>query len=100
MLAPVVPHATQAMWRGLGHATLLVDERWPEADAAALVQDTIEIVVQVNGKLRARVAVAAGADEAVAREAALADPGVAKFVAGQTVRKLIYVPGKLVNVVV
>jgi leucyl-tRNA synthetase len=100
MLAPIVPHAAQAMWRELGHATLLVDERWPEADAAALVQDTIEIVVQVNGKLRARVAVAAGADEAVAREAALADPGVAKFVAGQTVRKLIYVPGKLVNVVV
>ena len=81
-------------------ATLVVDERWPQADAAALVQDTIELVVQVNGKLRARVAVAADADEAVAREAALADPGVAKFVAGQPVRKLIFVPGKLVNVVV
>ncbi len=69
-------------------------------DPAALVQDTIEIVVQVNGKLRARIAVPAGADEALVREAALADPGVAKFVAGQPVRKLIYVPGKLVNVVV
>ena len=56
MLSPIVPHATQAMWRALGHATLLVDERWPEADAAALVQDTVEIVVQVNGKLRARIA--------------------------------------------
>jgi len=100
MLSPIVPHAAQAMWRALGHASLAVDERWPQADPAALVQDTIEIVVQVNGKLRARVAVAAGADEAVAREAALADPGVAKFVAGQPVRKLIYVPGKLVNVVV
>jgi leucyl-tRNA synthetase len=100
MLAPFVPHAAQAMWRALGHATLVVDEPWPEADAAALVQDTVEIVVQVNGRLRARVPVPAGADEAVAREAALADPGVAKFVAGQPVRKLIYVPGKLVNVVV
>jgi leucyl-tRNA synthetase len=100
MLSPFVPHAAQAMWRALGHATLLVDERWPEADASALVQDTVEIVVQVNGRLRARIAVAAGADETVAREAALADPGVAKFVAGQPVRKLIYVPGKLVNVVV
>jgi leucyl-tRNA synthetase len=100
MLSPVVPHAAQAMWRALGHASLVVDERWPEVDAAALVQDTVEIVVQVNGKLRARIAVAAGADETVAREAALADPGVAKFVAGQPVRKLIYVPGKLVNVVV
>jgi len=100
MLSPFVPHAAQALWRALGHASAIVDERWPKADAAALAQDTIEIVVQVNGRLRARVQVAAGADEAIAREAALADPGVAKFVAGQPVRKLIYVPGKLVNVVV
>ncbi len=100
IMSPIVPHAAQAMWRALGHATLVVDERWPEADSSALLQDKVEIVVQVNGKLRARVQVSAGADEAVAREAALADPGVAKFVAGQTVRKLIYVPGKLVNVVV
>jgi leucyl-tRNA synthetase len=100
VLSPVIPHAAQAMWRGLGHATLVVDERWPQHDPAALVQETVEIVVQVNGRLRARIAVAAGADEAIAREAALADPGVAKFVAGQPVRKLIYVPGKLVNVVV
>ncbi len=99
MLSPIVPHATQAMWRALGHASLLVDERWPQADEAALVQDTREIVVQVNGRLRGRIAVAAGADEAAVREAALADPGVARFVAGQPVRKLIYVPGKLVNVV-
>ncbi|MGH8198710.1 MAG: leucine--tRNA ligase [Steroidobacteraceae bacterium] len=100
MLSPFVPHAAQALWRALGHASAIVDERWPTADAAALVQDTIEIVVQVNGRLRARVQVAAGANEAIARAAALADPGVAKFVAGQPVRKLIYVPGKLVNVVV
>ncbi len=99
VLSPVVPHAAQAMWRALGHATLLVDERWPEADASALVKETVEIVVQVNGKLRGRVQVPASADEAAAGEAALADPGVAKFVAGQPVRKLIYVPGKLVNVV-
>ena len=56
--------------------------------------------MQVNGKLRGRVPVPAGADEAIAREAALANPGVAKFVAGQTVRKLVYVPGKLINVVI
>jgi leucyl-tRNA synthetase len=100
VLSPIVPHATQAMWRALGHSTLVIDERWPEPDAAALVKDTVEIVVQVNGRLRARIALAAGADEQVAREAALADPGVAKFVAGQPVRKLVYVPGKLLNVVV
>jgi len=100
MLSPFVPHAAHAMWRALGHATMIVDEAWPRPDPAALEQATVEIVVQVNGKLRARVQLAAGADEAAAREAALADPGVARFVAGQTVRKLIYVPGKLVNVVV
>jgi leucyl-tRNA synthetase len=100
MLSPLVPHAADALWRALGHATAVVDARWPQADAAALVQETIEIVVQVNGKLRARVPVPAGADEALASKAALADPVVAKFVAGQPVRKLIYVPGKLVNVVV
>jgi leucyl-tRNA synthetase len=95
-----VPHAAHALWQALGHATAVVDERWPAVDPAALAQDTVEIVVQVNGRLRARVQVAAGADEATAREAALADPGVSKFVAGQTVRKFVYVPGKLVNVVV
>ena len=100
MLAPVIPHATQAMWRALGHATLLVDERWPAPDAAALAKDTIEIVGQVNGRLRARISVPADADESTVRERVLADPGVAKFVAGQPVRKFIYVPGKLVNVVV
>jgi leucyl-tRNA synthetase len=88
------------MWRELGHPTLVVDERWPAPDAAALVQDTIEIVVQVNGKLRARISIPRRADESVAREPRSADPGVAKFVAGQPVRKLIYVPGKLANVVV
>ena len=100
IMSPIVPHAAQAMWRALGHASLVVDERWPEADPAALVKDTAEIVVQVNGKLRGRVQVPVGADAAAAREAALADPAVAKFVAGQPVRKFVYVPGKLVNVVV
>jgi leucyl-tRNA synthetase len=100
MLSPFVPHAAHAMWRALGHESAIVDEAWPEPDARALALDTVEIVVQVNGKLRGRVPVPAGADEATARAAALADPGVARFVAGQPVRKLIYVPGKLVNVVI
>jgi leucyl-tRNA synthetase len=100
LLSPVIPHAAQAMWRALGHSTLVVDERWPVADASALVKDMIEIVAQVNGRLRARIAVPAAADESTVRERTLADPGVAKFVAGQPVRKFIYVPGKLVNVVV
>ncbi len=100
MLSPFVPHAAHAMWQALGHASAVVDERWPVTDMAALAQDTVVIVVQVNGRLRARVSLPADADEAAAREAALANPAVAKFVAGQPVRKLIYVPGKLVNVVI
>jgi leucyl-tRNA synthetase len=100
MLSPIIPHATQAMWQALGHSTLLVDERWPAVDQAALARDTIEIGAQVNGRLRARVFVPVSADESDVRERVLADPAVAKFVAGQPVRKFIYVPGKLANVVV
>jgi len=99
MLSPVVPHATAALWRELGHATAVVDESWPEPDAQALTLDTVEIVVQVNGRLRARVPVPAGADEATAREAALADATVARFIGDNPIRFVKYVPGKLVNVV-
>jgi leucyl-tRNA synthetase len=99
-LAPIVPHVTHALWLALGHTTALVDERWPEVDASALSQATQEIVVQVNGKLRGRIAVPVGADEATVRAAALADPHVQKFIAGAAVRKIIVVPGKLVSLVV
>jgi leucyl-tRNA synthetase len=100
VLSPVVPHACHALWRELGHATHLVDERWPEPDPRALVRASVEVVVQVNGKLRGRVTVPAGADEATVREAALADPNVQRFMEGKPVRKFVYVPGKLANVVV
>jgi leucyl-tRNA synthetase len=88
------------LWRELGHRTALIDEPWPAADTAALAQSTIGIVVQVNGKLRARISVAAGADDETVREAALADPKVRKFVDAAVIRKVIVVPGKLVNIVV
>jgi leucyl-tRNA synthetase len=78
----------------------VVDERWPDADTSALERETIEVVVQVNGKLRGRVTVAAGADEGAVREAALADANVRRFMEGKPVRKFVYVPGKLANVVV
>ena len=99
-LQPVVPHACHALWRELGHERAVVDERWPEVDSAALARDSIEVVVQVNGKLRGRVTVPADADEAQVREAALADANVQKFMEGKPVRKFVYVPGKLANVVV
>jgi leucyl-tRNA synthetase len=100
-LAPIVPHACHALWRELGHTGVaLIDERWPQVDESALARDSIEVVVQVNGKLRGRVTVAASADEATVREAALADEGVQKYVEGRPIRKFVYVRGKLVNVVV
>ena len=100
VLAPIVPHLSHALWQALGHERAVVDEPWPAVDAAALVQDTVELVVQVNGKLRGRIQVSAGADEALVREAALADEQVIRFVAGQPIRKVIVVPGKLINIVV
>ncbi len=98
-LSPIVPHICHELWGALGHARALIDERWPEPDAAALEQDSIELIVQVNGKLRGRVSVPVGIDEAGARAAALADADVKKFVATEP-RRVIYVPGKLVNIVV
>jgi leucyl-tRNA synthetase len=100
MLAPIVPHATHALWHALGHPDPLIDRAWPEPDPAALVQDSLEIVVQINGKLRGRVTVPASASEDAVRETALADPQVHKWVEGKAIRKVIVVKGKLVNVVV
>lgn len=99
-LSPIIPHVTHVLWRELGHRTALIDEPWPAVDAAALEQSAIELVVQVNGKLRARISVAADADEKTMREAALEDHNVRKFVGSAPVRKVIVVAGKLVNVVV
>jgi leucyl-tRNA synthetase len=98
-LSPVVPHIAHALWHALGHERAVIDERWPTTDPAALVQDAVELVVQVNGKVRSRIQVAVDAAEAAVREAALADPTVQRFVGAQTVRKVIVVPGKLVSVV-
>jgi leucyl-tRNA synthetase len=100
MLSPIVPHVCHALWHALGHTGAVIDQRWPAPDPEALVQDSIEIVVQVNGKLRGRVTVAATADEQAVRAAAIADPAVARWVEGRAIRKVVVVPGKLVNVVV
>src|SRR5215472_9237917 len=99
VLAPITPHVCHALWQALGHTNALVDERWPKPDPAALVQDTITLVVQVNGKLRGHITVAVGADEATVRAAALADETVRRFIGDKPVRRVIVVPGKLVNVV-
>jgi len=100
MLAPIVPHIGHALWHELGHREAVIDARWPEPDATALKQDKLEIVVQVNGKLRGRVSVPVQAPEEQVREIALADEAVARHVGGKAVKKVIVVPGKLVNIVV
>jgi leucyl-tRNA synthetase len=99
-LSPIVPHVCHTLWQALGHDTAMINERWPAPDPAALVQDAVEIVVQVNGKLRGHVSIPVQADETAAREAALADERVQKFVADKPLRKVIFVPGKLINLVV
>ena len=100
MLAPVVPHITHALWHALGSSAAIIDVPWPAVDAAALVRDDMEIVLQVNGKLRGRLRVAADAARDAIIAAAQADENVQRFVGDKAVRKTIYVPGKLVNIVV
>jgi leucyl-tRNA synthetase len=103
-LYPVAPHITHTLWNELAYAeqfgSEIIDAPWPQADEAALVMDEIELVVQVNGKLRASIRVPATADKAAIEQAAIGDANVQKFVAGQAVKRVIVVPGKLVNVVV
>jgi leucyl-tRNA synthetase len=100
MLSPIVPHACHRLWHVLGGTRAVVDEHWPAVDPTALVADTAEIVVQVNGKVRGRISVPAGASQDAVKAAALADADVLRHVAGKAVRRVIVVPGKLVNVVV
>jgi leucyl-tRNA synthetase len=100
MLSPIVPHVCHRLWRVLGHESVIVDEQWPAADANAAEADTLEIVVQVNGKLRARIQSPASASRQELEDAALGNENVRRFVADKDVRKVIVVPGKLVNVVV
>ena len=100
LLNPVVPHVSHALWQVLGHpASVLEDQHWPKADEAALVRDSLTLAVQVNGKLRGTIEVAAGASKEEAEKLALAHPNVAAFLEGQSVRKVIVVPGKIVNIV-
>jgi leucyl-tRNA synthetase len=98
-LSPIVPHICHVLWQALGHQEAVLDVRWPRPDDAALKQDNLEIVVQVNGKLRGRVSVPVQAGEDKVRELALADEAVARHVGDKPVKKVIVVPGKLVNIV-
>jgi leucyl-tRNA synthetase len=100
MLSPIVPHITHELWKALGHTNATVDCSWPTYDESALVKDTIELVVQVNGKLRGKVQLSANVDKETMEKEAMADANVQRYIDGKTVRKVIVVPGRLINIVV
>ncbi|CAK0739284.1 leucine--tRNA ligase [Gammaproteobacteria bacterium] len=100
LLAPIVPHITHVLWQVLGHTTSVIDAPWPEVDSAALVRAQIDLVVQVNGKVRGHIAVAPDAGSSDIEATAKVDPNVARYLEGKLVRKVIVVPGRLVNIVV
>ena len=100
MLAPIVPHICHQLWKDLGHEQAIVSESWPEVDSAALEQDSIELVIQVNGKLRSKISVSATASSDEVEAMALNDEHALRFIDGKPVRKVIVVPKKLVNIVV
>ncbi|OPX56658.1 leucyl-tRNA synthetase [Oceanospirillum multiglobuliferum] len=99
MLSPMVPHITHTLWQMLGHNDAVIDAGWPTLDESALTRDTIQMVVQVNGKVRSKIEVAADAAKEAIEQQALSDSKVANFLEGVTVRKVIVVPGKLVSIV-
>ncbi|HKX53252.1 MAG TPA: leucine--tRNA ligase [Nitrosospira sp.] len=100
LLSPIVPHICHALWRELRPGTELLDQPWPQADSAALVQDEIELIVQVNGKLRGKIRVAADTKPVVIEQLALENEQVRRFMDGKAVKKVVMVPGKLVNIVI
>jgi leucyl-tRNA synthetase len=99
LLSPIVPHIAESLWSELRTGSKLRDQAFPKADPTALVQDEIELVIQVNGKLRGNLTVAKTADKAELERLALAHPAVEKQLAGAAPKKIVVVPGRLINVV-
>ena len=99
LLSPIVPHICNHLWIELGHKNAVVNESWPIYNENLTVDDTLEIVIQVNGKLRARLNVAANTDEKTLKELAFNEPKIAKFISDQKIKKTIIVPRKLINIV-
>ena len=100
LLAPIAPHVTHHLWQSLGYGEDILDAGWPGVDEAALEQEAIEMVVQVNGKLRGRIAVAVNSARDEIEAAGLADVNVKRFIEGKAVKKVVVIPGKLVNIVI
>lgn len=100
LLSPIVPHLTQSLWQALGHAGLLMNEPWPVLDKIALIRDEIQMVIQVNGKLRGQITVPIQMTQTDLEEAALSNDKVKPFIEGKAIKKIIVVPKKLINIVV
>ena len=100
MIAPFAPHFAEECWERLGHGGSVFDERWPEWDEALTVEESVEVAVQVGGKTRSRVVVRRDAGEEATVAAALLDDTTRRFIGDKAVRKVIYVPNRLVNLVV
>ena len=99
LLSPVCPHIAEELWEKLGHNNTIAYEAWPAYDEAKLVEDEVEIVIQVNGKVRAKLHVPADATKEQLEQLAMEDEKIKEQIEGKTVRKVIAVPGKLVNIV-
>jgi leucyl-tRNA synthetase len=99
LLAPITPHICHELWQQLGHADAVIDAGWPVLDESALVQDSLQLVIQVNGKLRGQIDMPASASREEIEAAARTNENVLRFTDGLTIRKVIVVPGKLVNIV-
>jgi len=99
MLAPLAPHISEELWRALGHAESLAFEPWPVFDPKYVQESEIEMPVQINGKVRGRITVPAGASSSDIEQSALDDPRVKKYLEGFSVRKVIVIPLKLINIV-
>ena len=100
LLSPLTPHVAEELWELLGHETSVVRASFPVADTGFLVEDSIEIPIQINGKVRSRLTVAVDTDATALEAMALADEKIAGLVSGQTIRKVISIPGRMVNLVV
>ena len=99
MMAPIMPHVAEELWERLGGAYSVHKQRWPECNADLAADEMMTLIVQVNGRVRGRLELPAGSGEDESRSAALAEENVQKFLEGLTISKVVYVPGKLINIV-
>ena len=99
MLSPIVPHITHALWLELGHTEAIINAKWPEVDINALKRDTFTLALQINGKLRGNIQVPVHASQKEIETLALAEPNIQKYTEGNLIKKIIYVPQKLLSMV-